>query len=263
MVDKPQGGVDLEVIIYHNDNLQINCPNVEKSVIDSEEKLESIFNGGNFNEVLYVNSRLKGHNALFNRADKVFLPIEYYLEHLSLTDTPESNTFIILDLKHIPSSAKLLEQLEKTGKNRNGVFRLRRGSNSPEIYKKSVGDILVLSKLFGEPRNLFQKGVHDQATDVGHLIISVRFDNNVMAHLEYSAMNTEKELLEMEMSVPDTIVEFSSDRKGLTYLTSREKESLLLDVQSMLRNPLKINSKIHSRISGIVNEIPLLARGEK
>lgn len=254
----------MEIVIFQYGNLLLDRQLDGKSVIDSEEKLECVLNEcdkceGNF----YVNSRLKRLEDLFVRAKKVFMPVEYYINHITAAEyKSEFDRYLILDLKHTPSSAKMLEQLESAGKNRDGVFRLRRGANSPDIYKKSIGDIIVLSEIFGEPKTLFHKGIHDDGSGFGHLIISARFDNNVIAHLEYSSINTEKELLEMEMSVLDTIFEFTSDRKSISFLSPAEKEYMTLDVQSILGNPLHVNSQLHTKISGLVKQIPLLGKGE-
>jgi hypothetical protein len=260
----PQGGAGLEIVIFQYDKMLLDNLSDEKSVIDSEEKLDYVLNEGDNREGnFYVSSQLKRLEALFGKAKKIFMPVEYYIDHITAAEyKSEFDRYLILDLKHTPSSAKMLEQLESAGKNRDGVFRLRRGANSPDIYKKSIGDIIVLSEIFGEPKNLFHKGVHDEDSGFGHLIISARFDSNVIAHLEYSSINTEKELLEMEMSVLDSIIEYTSDRKSLSFLSPAEKEYMPLDVQSILDHPLHVNSQIHTKISGLVSQIPLVGKGE-
>jgi hypothetical protein len=256
----------LDIVIYQYDNLNLERLNFDHTVVDSQEKLLAVRNGEAKSEkVLFISSHLTDTALLFTKAEKVFVPIENYVDCLrnGSDSVSRANLYLYLDLHHNASAAKMLQQLEGSGENQNGVFRLRRGMNKAGVYKKSIGDLIVLSKLFGEPQSMFQKGIHDQSSDTGHLILSVRFDGNVIAHLEYSSLKIEKELLDMEMSVLDTIVEFSSDRQGLSFLSQGQSEFLPLDLELILHQSLLIDSCLHNKITDLVKQIPMLEKGAR
>ncbi|WP_010094781.1 hypothetical protein [Ornithinibacillus scapharcae] len=89
-----------------------------------------------------------------------------------------------------------------------GVFRLRRVLAEEKNDFVIASDLYVLSSLFGEAEIIDVK--HSRGgLDPQHVIVTVKYGDGVMAHVDYTF--TSKEIIELEWSGINQIIEFKSD----------------------------------------------------
>ncbi|MEK4244067.1 hypothetical protein MKZ20_01840 [Psychrobacillus sp. FSL K6-2684] len=139
--------------------------------------------------------------ALEKRGHEFYIPSDL-LKHVN----EDSNAKVYFDLECHPFYQKIKEVIEK-GITSNGVFRFRRISkgNNPQLI---ADDLYVLSLLFGEPKEKHIKKSKLE-TVIRHIILMIRFESGVMAHVEFTFANVNR--IELEWSGIKQIVEFDSE----------------------------------------------------
>lgn len=116
--------------------------------------------------------------------------------------------------------------------NKCGVLRFRRSGPTNE----SVGDLVVLSQLFGKINNVHR--VVRELEGKMHSIILCKFGDEVMAHIEYTTSSYER--IEFEFSSPHQIIEFDSAEMVPTNLHNKPQYS----IDCILNFALELNDSL-------------------
>ncbi|MBT2758046.1 hypothetical protein J7E71_19430 [Mesobacillus foraminis] len=175
--------------------------------------------------LVMVNSKQEGIEKLLKLAEEIFAPINFVMdqwEHVKNRDV-----LVYFPLSAITGATKMLTVLKENQLNKNGVFRLRRRQHQLNPEWISSNDIYFLSSIFGRWKTLYPKLVHSSEANISHMLVAVTFENNVMAQLEYTFTRTGRELLEMEWSGRDHVLEYSTEQKALQTVTDGEQEAHL------------------------------------
>ncbi|MCA1321656.1 hypothetical protein LC085_17255 [Bacillus tianshenii] len=250
----------MQMIIYMDDNIDVGNGMLK---IDTSEKLhDALFNDiWEANSLLVVSGRIPGLETLMEKAEAIFVSPEYYLQNEKMwKDHKPGSINVFADLHHQDSTRKMLEEIERHSDNKKGVFRLRRQFDHPSIMNKALGDMLVSGSIFGEVKNIHAKSVMYGHGETGHLILALRFEGNVMAHLEYTVLCSNKELLEMEWSSLNTIIEYSTENQAMSYLSKDTRQRVKLDPWSIVENSLIVDASLQKEMVALMESMPFIKR---
>ncbi|MFE7064345.1 hypothetical protein ACFVAD_19630 [Sutcliffiella sp. NPDC057660] len=250
----------MQMIIYMDDNIDVGNGMLK---IDTSEKLQdALFNGiWEESSLLLVSGRISGLETLMARAEVIFVSPEYYLQHIEKWKDHKPGTInLYADLHHQDSTRRMLEEIKGHSNNKKGVFRLRRQFDHSSIFNKALGDMLVSGSVFGGMKNIYAKSVMDDHAETGHLIMAVRFEGNVMAHLEYTVLCSNKELLEMEWSSLNTVIEYSTENQAMSYLSNDKRQRVKLDPWSIVENSMIVDASLQKEMVALMENMPFIKR---
>ncbi|MEK4229394.1 hypothetical protein [Solibacillus sp. FSL H8-0538] len=126
---------------------------------------------------------------------------------------------------------------------KSGVVRFRRTG----LESKLVGDIYVLSKLFGKPSQ-----THVKIREIerkAHIIVLLKFGQSIMAHIEFTTGGNER--LEFEYSSPQQIIEFDSDEMRPVLPTTKTKLPLMYTVDAITETAVEITDELKQELQAI------------
>ncbi|WP_210367555.1 hypothetical protein [Bacillus sp. REN3] len=250
----------MKIIICDQNNVDLDGVKLNFSFVDTGETLTKLTQEDKDQELYILDSLFPNVESFLEKGDELFMPPDFFLGHLEkLNSLSSKSIYLYFDLEHYPSSKQMLKELDEMNANQNGVLRIRRMSGDKGIIKKSLADLYVLSQQFGKGESFFAKTVFDEHSGTGHFIISIRFGQDVMAHLEYSIFHSNKEKLEMEWSSLNTVLAYSSDQQALSVLTG-DSQRLLLDAESILSNSKKVSRSLEEELKILLEQLPQIAK---
>ncbi|WP_121614121.1 hypothetical protein [Mesobacillus foraminis] len=192
----------------------------------NENKGELSWEADENSGLVVVHSKEEGVEKLLDDAEEIFAPINYVMDQWENVKV-HNNVHVYFPLSAIRGATKLLTVLKEKQLNKNGVFRLRRRQRQMNSDSISGNDIFFLTSIFGKWKTLYPKLVQSSEANISHMLVAVTFENNVMAQLEYTFTQTDGELLEMEWSGRDHVLEYSTEQKALQTVTDGKQEAPL------------------------------------
>ena len=214
----------MSIILGNLENVGLGQANMLHSL---EQLLENNVEQGSF-----VMEATEGNVKILEKRGYEFFIPSSLLKYVN----EDSNAKVYFDLECHSFFQKMKEVIEK-GSKTNGVFRSRRMIKEDNL-EVMADDLYVLSLLFGEPKDKHIK--RSKRNDTSHIILMIRFDSGVMAHVEFTVANAER--IEMEWSGMRQIVEFDSDElKG--HLLPLQHETKIL-----LASAKRINAEVIDKV---------------
>ncbi|RDW20659.1 hypothetical protein [Oceanobacillus chungangensis] len=217
------------IIFTKLDKIDFTTSTIEAKIIESTDRLTEE-NGVYLledNEIDSVN----------NDTDKVFIPS-------TMIETTKENVHVYFELEQYPFFQKAKEVIA----NRQGVLRFRRTLPITQSERLIASDLVVFSEFLGEPLDVQVKRTNPKATP-NHTIVTIKFENGTMAHLEYTVSDLYKEeQIEFEWSGIKQIIEFNSEEMKPIYPRRYTRLPLTYSVDSILATARKVNQDLLNRL---------------
>ncbi|AXI10547.1 hypothetical protein CV093_18370 [Oceanobacillus sp. 143] len=176
-------------------------------------------------------------NAFSNDTDKVFIPS-------TLMEATNENVHVYFELEQYPFFQKAKEVIA----NPKGVLRFRRMLPVIQAERLIASDLVVFSELLGEPLDVQVKQTNP-IVKPNHTIVTAKFDNGTMAHMEYTVSDLNKEeQIEFEWSGIKQIIEFNSEEMKPIHPRRYTKLPLTYSVDSILATARKANQDLLNRL---------------
>ncbi|WP_243355012.1 hypothetical protein [Bacillus litorisediminis] len=178
--------------------------------------------------VVWSDNQLESY---FNKGHQLYIPYSRIKkEHADL-----DRVFVYFDLESFLFFKKISEEIVSQSK---GVLRFRRLVDRETNSSIITEDLYVLSTVFGVPEEV--KVLKSKQQDhPSHVILTVLFDKETLAHLEYTFDAGER--IEFEWSGVKTILEFNSEEMNPFLPTDHSSLPIVYTVDSIIEHAHKLS----------------------
>lgn len=178
-------------------------------------------------------------NHIVSGYEKVYIPTAAIPAVLA-TETVN----VYLELETYPFFRRFKELMESQSEPK-GVFRYRRMCKQDTAESLLIEDLFVITSLFGDPDRVHVKRTVRNIFPF-HVIVTLKFPNGTMAHVEYTL--TDKEQIELEWNGIQQIVEFCSDEMNASISDDRLSSSLDVSAIAVIATAHKQNESFMNRL---------------
>lgn len=212
---------------------------LSKEKVTTTNSLEEIQEDTNRGVSYLIAANSENVNGVINKKGNIYLPYNLFNESYL-----NSKVYIYFELDVLPFF-RVFTEIFKKEVNPRGVFRYRRAIQEERFLSTIVGDLYVITSLFGE-----QKDIHIKHSNLSliprHIIIMINFGGGTMAHIEYTVGVQEK--IELEWSGIKNIIEFDSDQMKPVHPNDRTLLPLTYSVDAIVSSAKVIDEKMLTRL---------------
>ncbi|MEH7235334.1 hypothetical protein [Bacillus sp. JJ1562] len=175
----------------------------------------------------------ENYHASHNRLDKVYIPS-------TLLESVTENVHVFFELEQYPFFRKIKETIT----DKKGVLRFRRKIGKKDIEKLVASDLYMFSSILGDPQTIRVK-YSDRSIEPYHIIVTVDYKEQAMAHLEYTVCDSEEQI-ELEWSGIKQIIEFNSEE--MNPLQPKKYTTLSYTIDSIISNARKADQDMVNQL---------------
>jgi hypothetical protein len=168
-----------------------------------------------------------------NGVDKIYIPS-------TLLGSNIDNVNVFFELEQYP----FFQKVKETITDKKGVLRFKRIIGKKDIEKLVASDLYVFSSILGEPQTI-QAKCSDRSKEPYHIIVTINYKEEAMAHLEYTVCESEEQI-ELEWSGIKQIIEFNSEE--MNPFQPKKYATLSYTLDSIILNARKVDQELVNQL---------------